>query len=396
MENLNFLQLFAIFIVVLIANYLPSFLGSKDKTDISLDLESQRKRNLEETGISETDEERNLREDLDRQKEKNLKETSIFETDEERSKREIFTNAAKAIIDDEKSVIGELLSSQEQIITSLDFRTEQLNTRATKLTDILSNPQAYGELGEVTLDQLLKIVDYKINVHYFKKKPLEENPKLIPDFTFKLPENKIIHLDSKLNLAGYKDINELQEKLFTVKEQSEIDKINEAIDENIKKFKNATKKSIDDISAKYKEGLGDDTVDYVFMYVPYESSYSFLIEQSITYKDKNNNSVSETILKYALRKNVVITNPSLLMSYLSTIRQAVETFNIQSNVKEIISLQREFLEEWGYYKDAYGEIKTTLERAVKEWENVADTRTNVLERFINRMKNLIEEAEDED
>ena len=64
MENLNFLQLFAIFIVVLIANYLPSFLGSKDKTDISLDLESQRKRNLEETGISETDEERNLRKRL--------------------------------------------------------------------------------------------------------------------------------------------------------------------------------------------------------------------------------------------------------------------------------------------------------------------------------------------
>ena len=175
MENLNFLQLFAIFIVVLIANYLPSFLGSKDKTDISLDLESQRKRNLEETGISETDEERNLREDLDRQKEKNLKETSIFETDEERSKREIFTNAAKAIIDDEKSVIGELLSSQEQIITSLDFRTEQLNTRSNKTNRHFKQPQAYGELGEVTLDQLLKIVDYKINVHYFKKKPLEEN-----------------------------------------------------------------------------------------------------------------------------------------------------------------------------------------------------------------------------
>ena len=129
----------------------------------------------------------------------------------------------------------------------------------------------------MTLDQLLKIVDYKINVHYFKKKPLEENSKLIPDFTFKLPENKLIHLDSKLNLAGYKDINELQEKLSTVKEQSTIDKINEDISTNIKKFVTATKKSIDSISTKYKEGLGDDTVDYVFMYVPYESSYSFLI-----------------------------------------------------------------------------------------------------------------------
>ena len=197
MESINFLQLFAIFIVVLIANYIPSFVGSKEKTGISLDLDSQRKKNLEETGISETDEERNLREELVRQKDKNLKETNISETDDERSKREIFTNAAKAIIDDEQSVIGELLSSQEQIITSLDFRTEQLNTRATKLTDILSNPQAYGEFGEVTLDQLLKIVDYKINVHYFKKKPLEENSKLIPDFTFKLPENKLIHLISR-------------------------------------------------------------------------------------------------------------------------------------------------------------------------------------------------------
>ena len=396
MENLDYLQLFAIFIVVLIANYLPSFAGGKDKTDVTLDLDSQRKKNLEETGLSETDEERSLREELDRQKDKNLKETNISETDEERSKREIFTNAAKAIINDKNSVIGELLSSQEQIITSLDFRTEQLNTRATKLTDILSNPQAYGEFGEVTLDQLLKIVDYKINVHYFKKKPLEENSKLIPDFTFKLPENKLIHLDSKLNLAGYKDINELQEKLYTAKEQSEIDKINEDISSNIDTFKKATKKSIDSISSKYKEGLGDDTVDYVFMYVPYESSYSFLIEQSITYKDKNNKPVSETILEYALRKNVVITNPSLLMSYLTTIRQAVETFNIQSNVKEIISLQREFLEEWGYYRDAYGEIKKTLEKAVKEWENVADTRTNVLEGFIKRMKNLVEETEDED
>lgn len=376
MDNIDLIQLFLIFITVYIAinipvpKFLRKFFNKFNSKDSSID-------------------------DPEKQKDKNLIETGFFETDEERQRREIFTNAAKSIIDDKESVIGKLLSAQELVITDLDFKTKQLNDRTKKFEDILSNPQDYGDWGELTLDKLLELVEYKKNIHYFRKQPLEEDSNLIPDFTFKLPENKIIHLDSKVNLAGYDKIKNLQDKLTDALDQSEIESINLEISENVKKFVKASKKSVDDISKKYKDHLGDNTVDYVFMYIPKESIYSFLIEQSVTIKDSNKKDTTLPFLEYTLKKNVVITNPSLMMSYLSTIRQAVETFNIKSNVKEIISIQREFLEEWVVYKEAHNDIKKTLEKSVKDWDDVAGDKVSKLEAVVKRMQAFVKESEEE-
>ena len=84
-----------------------------------------------------------------------------------------------------------------------------------------------------------------------------------------------------------------------------------------------------------------------------------------------------------------------MMSYLSTIRQAVETFNIKSNVKEIISIQREFLEEWVVYKEAHNDIKKTLEKSVKDWDDVAGDKVSKLETVVKRMQAFVKESEEE-
>ena len=131
------------------------------------------------------------------------------------------------------------------------------------------------------------------------------------------------------------------------------------------------------------------------MYIPKESIYSFLIEQSVTIKDSSKKDITLPFLEYTLKKNVVITNPSLMMSYLSTIRQAVETFNIKSNVKEIISIQREFLEEWVVYKEAHNDIKKTLEKSVKDWDDVAGDKVSKLEAVVKRMQAFVKESEEE-
>ena len=134
MDNIDLIQLFLIFITVYIAinipvpKFLRKFFDKFNSKDSLID-------------------------DSEKQKDKNLIETGFFETDEERQRREIFTNAAKSIIDDKESVIGKLLSAQELVITDLDFKTKQLNDRTKKFEDILSNPQDYGDWGELTLDK---------------------------------------------------------------------------------------------------------------------------------------------------------------------------------------------------------------------------------------------------
>ena len=113
------------------------------------------------------------------------------------------------------------------------------------------------------------------------KKDYGESTK--PDFTFYLPDNKTINMDSKFPLTTYMEISKLNRDLEdeTLDEASR-KQITESIKSKNRDFiDKAIKTKIDETRVVKDISAEEGTVDFVLMYVPLESLYHFLLTSEI-------------------------------------------------------------------------------------------------------------------
>ena len=78
-----------------------------------------------------------------------------------------------------------------------------MDQQTRNLISVLNNNQSRGQWAEFQVEDLLEIMEYKEGLHYQTQKRMSSGT--IPDFTFYLPENKTINMDSKFPLTNYMD-----------------------------------------------------------------------------------------------------------------------------------------------------------------------------------------------
>ena len=90
------------------------------------------------------------------------------------------------------------------ITTNNELRKQNKNTEEainvakiefSKLTNVLSGSQTRGQLGELMAEDIFRSAGFIKGVQYETQQVLENGTR--PDFTINLPENKVIHMDSK-------------------------------------------------------------------------------------------------------------------------------------------------------------------------------------------------------
>ena len=309
--------------------------------------------------------------------------------------KEIANTMVHTVLNDPDSPIRVLINEQESKFQEFLVKSGEINnslqgltTRTDRLNSILFNPSERGKWGELLAERLLEIVDYKKGVDFDTKQIMSD--KTIPDFTFYLPEGKTINMDSKFPLSGYTTLSEIVSEL---NRESDIEK-RKVLEERIEDQKKKFMESIKDMISKEIAGRGyispeEGTVDYALMYVPIESVYSFLIEQKISRKDTvTNKVVEESIVDFASRNKIIIVSPATLMAYLETIRTAVRTFSIQSNVKDLINIHGEFKKQWVNYLNQFTKVKSKLEDAQDELNTLITTREKALDTQVEKMERL--------
>ncbi len=156
-------------------------------------------------------------------------------------------------------------------------------------------------------------MEYKDGIHYETQKIMKSGTK--PDFTFYLPDNKTINMDSKFPLTNYMEIAKLNRDLDDeTLDQISRKEINDLIKNKNKEFLDkAIKTKIDETSSR--EGYissEEGTVDFVLMYIPLENLYHFLLTSVI-------GSNKTPVIQYAFSKKVILVSPQTLMAYLETI-----------------------------------------------------------------------------
>jgi DNA recombination protein RmuC len=252
---------------------------------------------------------------------------------------------------------GELttqLSRNQQGVSDLVSTTQSLR-------EALSSTKARGQWGERMAEDVLQLAGLLPNVNYRKQRSLEQGPG-IPDYTFFLPNNLLLHMDVKFPLDNY---------LHYCDAESDLDRKRYRDD-----FLKDVRARVRDLSGRDYVDAGGGTVDFVLLFIPNEQLYAFIHEHD------------DTILDDAVRQGVVFCSPLTLFVVLALIRQMVENFRLARTSDEIVSLLGQFEEQWAKFKGQMERVGQRIDSASREYSALVGTRTNALERPLRRIEEL--------
>ncbi len=258
---------------------------------------------------------------------------------------------------DRKQSYGELA----QQLRHSSEQTQRLQQTTNQLNTALTHSQMRGQWGERMAEDVLRLAGFIEGVNYLKQKS-GENTTTRPDFTFLLPHNLKVNMDVKFPLTNY--ISYLNSESKTEKEQLK------------KAFLKDVRDRVKEVKGREYINPADNTVDYMIIFIPNEQVYSFI------------NETDQALMDEALRNKVILSSPLTLYAVLAVIRQAVDNFNLEKTAAEILNLLADFNKQWQKYKESMEKMGRSLESAQNEFLNLSGTRSNQLEKPLQKIEEL--------
>lgn len=244
------------------------------------------------------------------------------------------------------------LESQRRISENLASTTENLKK-------VLSNNQLRGQFGEQVAEDLLKMTGFVRDVDYLINKRQAESSTR-PDFTILLPDGVKINVDAKFPYMNLQKMTETDDQI-TKKEY-------------VKKFEQDIKEKIKQVTTREYIDPSNNTVDFVILFIPNEMIFSFIYEKM------------NQIWTSGMREKVIFAGPFNFTAILRLIRQSYSNFQYQKNVRKIITLIKEFENEFGKYNEEFAKIGDRITSLSEQYQKVDSTRTKQLIRTVDKIR----------
>jgi DNA recombination protein RmuC len=256
----------------------------------------------------------------------------------------------------QRKAYGELsneLRRQHEGLTALSEHTQQLR-------EALASSKARGQWGERMAEDVLRLAGLLEGVNYRKQATLGNSGR--PDYTFMMPNGRVMHMDVKFPLDNYvrhlEATNDVERKQFRDQFLRDVrDRVKEL---NQRGYLDAT----------------DETVDCLLMFIPNEQVYAFVHEHD------------RAILDDAMRNKIVVCSPLTLYAVLAVVRQAVDNFQLERTSSEILSLLGEFSRQWEKYATQLEKVQQRFEQVAKEYSGLMTTRHRALQRPLDKIEHL--------
>lgn len=293
--------------------------------------------------------------DLARNEFKKLEDTSGQQLNQ---KKELIDNSLKNIATSIKQ-LNEGTSRLHGQVEHSTKRIENLNDTTDKLRRILSSSQARGQWGERMVEDILNLLGMLEGKNY-EKQSSEGTDR--PDFTFLLPKGKRLNMDVKFPITHY--------ELFLSAE----DETTRATEK--KQFLNDIRGHVKSVASRSYIDAAGGTVDYVLIFIPNESIYSFI------------NQEDHELMDFAMEKRIVLCSPLTLYAILSLVRQSVSSFAVEKRAGDLQQLVQQFAEQWKKYSDKVDAMGKSLSTTQKHFDELSSTRTKALERPMDKITGL--------
>jgi DNA recombination protein RmuC len=243
-------------------------------------------------------------------------------------------------------------------------QTRTLTETTQSLREALSSTKTRGQWGERMAEDVLRLAGLLENVNYRKQRALEGS-RGIPDFTFFLPNDLLLHMDVKFPLDNY---------LRYLESDSDLDR------------KRSRDAFLRDVRSRVRELVSRDyvdpaagTVEFMLLFIPNEQLCGFIHEQD------------GSIFEDAARQGVVFCSPLTLFAMLALIRQTVDTVQVARTSNEILGLLGTFDKQWRMFVDKMDKLDRSLVTARKDFDDLVGTRRRALERPLEKIQGLREQ-----
>jgi len=271
--------------------------------------------------------------------------------------REAIDKMQKAISENQKESAAHSASFREQIQQMMQ-QTQQLGERAESLTNVLRRDnKVSGNMGEIILGDLLASQGLTEGIHYEVQarlrdelgRPLkndETGREMQPDVILHYPQGQDAIVDSKVSLVAY-------EKYVNAQTPEEKERY---LQEHIRSVRSHVNELARKDYSKYIKN-GRETVDFVIMFVPFESSLQLALAND------------PTLWREAFEKKVFVTGEQNLLGILHMIHIAWVQNQQAENQEKVFGLAEQLLDRLGDFVKRYNDLGEKLHKTVEAYDS---------------------------
>ncbi|MBR2291233.1 MAG: DNA recombination protein RmuC [Prevotella sp.] len=270
--------------------------------------------------------------------------------------KDAITDMRKAISDNLKDSAERSASFREQI-EAMVRQTQQLGEKAEGLTNVLRRDnKVSGNMGEIILGDLLASQGLTEGIHYEVQarlrdemgRPLkhdETGREMQPDVILHYPQGQDAIVDSKVSLVAY-------EKYVNAEAPEEKERY---LQEHIKSVRQHVSELARKDYSKYIKN-GRDAVDFVIMFVPFESSLQLALAND------------PTLWREAFEKKVFVTGEQNLLGILHMIHIAWVQNQQAENQQKVFGLAEDLLDRLGDFIKRYNDLGEKLHKVQEAYD----------------------------
>ncbi len=238
-------------------------------------------------------------------------------------------------------------------------QSRELAATTQSLQHALASPKARGQWGERMADDVLRMAGLVEGVNYRRQTGVSGGG--IPDVTFLLPQDRVLHMDVKFPIDNYMRALEADTE---VESAARTTAFLRDVRQRVKEL--TTRAYIDPAT----------TVDYVLAFIPNESVYSFIHEHD------------PDMVDVALGQRVVLCSPFTLFAVLAIIRQSMDAYRLERTSDEILTCLGGFTNEWEKFSDQVDKLGRSFDSTQRAYDDLSGTRRRALQRKLDQIEDL--------
>ena len=292
--------------------------------------------------------------------------------------KDAISEMRKAINDNTKDHTAQTASLKEQLRLMMETGRE-MSEKAEGLANVLRRDnKVSGNMGEIILGDLLSSQGLTEGIHYEVQarlrdelgRPLkndETGKEMQPDVILHYPQGQDAIVDSKVSLVAY-------EKYVNAETPEEKERY---LQDHIKSVRQHVNELARKDYSKYIRN-GRDAVDFVIMFVPFESSLQLALAND------------PTLWREAFEKKVFVTGEQNLLGILHMIHIAWVQNQQAENQEKVFGLAEQLLDRLGDFVQRYNDLGEKLRKVQEAYDSTNNKLISGRQSVVQKGRELVD------
>lgn len=243
----------------------------------------------------------------------------------------------------EKDRLAQFSKLSEQLF-QVSQSSESLRKEASSLTSALRRPEVRGSWGEIQLRRVVELAgmssycDFEEQVTATKEDSLQK-----PDMIVRLPNERVIIVDSKAVLDAFLDATQAEDS----------EKKKDALARHARNIRSR----VASLAKKSYWEQFEHAPDFCVLFIPNEALLASAVE------------VDRDLIEDALADRIVIATPTTLVALLKAVAYGWQQNQLTENAQQVIQSAKEFYERISTWSEHMSQVGSKLESAVKSYNS---------------------------